>query len=222
MPGRSARWVSFGCMALIYGGMAAFAIWLVINLARAFLSDWRGSLTVLGVVIAIGVGLALLGGLWWFVSSERVTSWVRRRVVTAGWMSLLFGGLIIGPSFLPEPVKSAYEPWRLLVVPVLGGLLYWFKHPAAWEKGLLIACLVWLGFHAELVVPGLAAYEAAQQREGAYSAENCYDSQDSIGIDTEVCPTRPSSYLGIPLLGIALYVATGLGAKRTQEERVSA
>ena len=110
-----------------------------------------------------------------------------------------------------------YGPSALIVAAAAAGLLFWFKHPAAWELTLLIGWLVWAGFHMQDVVPGLREYEAGQEREGAYSSDLCYESEDSLGNPTEVCPTRPSTYLGIPILGMAIYLATKGGARAQVE-----
>jgi hypothetical protein len=83
-----------------------------------FLQNWQFCADVLGAIAAF-VAICFVGmGVWALISSERVTSWVRSHVITAGWMTLLFVVLLFGPGYLPEPVQSLYSPWRLLVVAI--------------------------------------------------------------------------------------------------------
>lgn len=106
--------------------------------------------------------------------------------------------LAFGPLLLPAPTRATYEPWRLLVLAVFGWLAYWYKHPGEHVRAACVGLLLWVGFNVELIVPGLAEYEAGQEAIGAYE-----DSGDEEG-----GPMRLSSMLGLAPLIYALVVVT--------------
>ncbi|HET8568135.1 MAG TPA: hypothetical protein VFM93_04005, partial [Candidatus Limnocylindria bacterium] len=106
--------------------------------------------------------------------------------------------LVFGPMLLPAPARTAYEPWRLTMLAVFGWLVYWYKHPGEHVRAAAVGLLIWAGFNAENIVPGLAEYEAEQEAMGAY--EDYGDEEGGV--------TRLSNMLGIPVLIYALVVAS--------------
>lgn len=137
------------------------------------------------------------------VSVAFVITWlarptIRRRVgsrlLTTGWMSVLFGVLLLAPFTLPRAIAQEFEPWRFLVISGLGALLYWYKHPGEHVRAVAIGSLVLVGFNLKDVLPSSLSEEFATLDE-----ETGEEGTASL-----------ADFLAVPVLAYALVLATNI------------